>query len=255
MVHYSGFTRWLPRAKTTTFKGLSAAGNLSGNKPLLSGPRRTHRGAEVLRPRTVPLPLGRGSAHRPPRGLHGHRHRRALQAGPRLQRAPPDCWDAFGLPAEQHAVRTGAHPAANTRNNIANFKRQIKALGFSTTGNREINTTDPSISAGRSGSSSSSSGGASRTWTSARLVVSGNEDGARERGDRRREERGGRLRGRAPQPAPVGLEDHRLRGAAAFPGSEALDGPTRRSGCRRHGSAEVRERRSSSALRRPRLAN
>ncbi|MSU48328.1 MAG: leucine--tRNA ligase [Opitutus sp.] len=55
----------------------------------------------------------------------------------------PIGWDAFGLPAEQHAVKTGTHPASNTRNNIANFKRQIKSLGFSYDWDREIDTTDP----------------------------------------------------------------------------------------------------------------
>ncbi len=55
----------------------------------------------------------------------------------------PMGWDAFGLPAEQHAVKTGTHPAANTQNNIANFRRQIKALGFSYDWDREVDTTDP----------------------------------------------------------------------------------------------------------------
>ena len=55
----------------------------------------------------------------------------------------PIGWDAFGLPAEQHAVKTGAHPAANTQNNITNFRRQIKALGFSYDWDREVDTTDP----------------------------------------------------------------------------------------------------------------
>jgi leucyl-tRNA synthetase len=55
----------------------------------------------------------------------------------------PIGWDAFGLPAEQHAVRTGTHPAENTRNNIVNFRRQIRALGFSYDWDREIDTTDP----------------------------------------------------------------------------------------------------------------
>jgi leucyl-tRNA synthetase len=41
----------------------------------------------------------------------------------------PIGWDAFGLPAEQHAVKTGTHPASNTQNNITNFKRQIKRSG------------------------------------------------------------------------------------------------------------------------------
>ena len=55
----------------------------------------------------------------------------------------PIGWDAFGLPAEQHAIKTGTPPAANTRNNVANFRRQIKALGFSYDWDREIDTTDP----------------------------------------------------------------------------------------------------------------
>jgi leucyl-tRNA synthetase len=55
----------------------------------------------------------------------------------------PIGWDAFGLPAEQHAVRTGTHPASNTQNNITNFRRQIKALGFSYDWDREVDTTDP----------------------------------------------------------------------------------------------------------------
>ncbi len=55
----------------------------------------------------------------------------------------PIGWDAFGLPAEQHAVKTGTHPASNTQNNIATFRRQIKALGFSYDWEREIDTTDP----------------------------------------------------------------------------------------------------------------
>jgi leucyl-tRNA synthetase len=55
----------------------------------------------------------------------------------------PIGWDAFGLPAEQHAVKTGTHPATNTAANIANFKRQIKALGFSYDWDRELSTTDP----------------------------------------------------------------------------------------------------------------
>jgi len=55
----------------------------------------------------------------------------------------PIGWDAFGLPAEQHAVKTGTHPATNTQNNIINFRRQIKALGFSYDWDREVDTTDP----------------------------------------------------------------------------------------------------------------
>ena len=55
----------------------------------------------------------------------------------------PIGWDAFGLPAEQYAIKTGTHPRKTTEANIANFKRQIKSLGFSYDWDREINTTDP----------------------------------------------------------------------------------------------------------------
>jgi leucyl-tRNA synthetase len=55
----------------------------------------------------------------------------------------PMGWDAFGLPAEQHAVKTGTHPSSNTQNNIANFRRQLKSLGFSYDWEREIDTTSP----------------------------------------------------------------------------------------------------------------
>ncbi|MDR2735560.1 MAG: leucine--tRNA ligase [Puniceicoccales bacterium] len=54
----------------------------------------------------------------------------------------PMGWDAFGLPAEQHAIATGQHPAINTKANVDNFRRQIKALGFAIDWEREINTTD-----------------------------------------------------------------------------------------------------------------
>jgi len=55
----------------------------------------------------------------------------------------PMGWDAFGLPAEQHALNTGEHPRGFTELNIANFRRQIKSLGFSYDWDREISTTDP----------------------------------------------------------------------------------------------------------------
>jgi leucyl-tRNA synthetase len=55
----------------------------------------------------------------------------------------PIGWDAFGLPAEQHAVKTGTHPAATTRANIAKFREQLQALGFSYDWDREVDTTDP----------------------------------------------------------------------------------------------------------------
>ena len=55
----------------------------------------------------------------------------------------PMGWDAFGLPAEQHAILTGTHPRETTAENIQTFKRQLKMLGFSYDWSREIDTTSP----------------------------------------------------------------------------------------------------------------
>ncbi len=54
----------------------------------------------------------------------------------------PIGWDAFGLPAEQYALRTGTHPRITTETNIARFRAQLKSLGFSYDWRREVNTTD-----------------------------------------------------------------------------------------------------------------
>ena len=55
----------------------------------------------------------------------------------------PFGWDAFGLPAEQYAIKTGQHPRETTEQNVTTFKRQIQALGFSYDWSREVDTTDP----------------------------------------------------------------------------------------------------------------
>lgn len=55
----------------------------------------------------------------------------------------PMGWDAFGLPAEQYAIKTGQHPRVTTNQNITTFKRQIRSLGFSYDWSREVDTTDP----------------------------------------------------------------------------------------------------------------
>jgi leucyl-tRNA synthetase len=55
----------------------------------------------------------------------------------------PMGWDAFGLPAEQYALRTGTHPRITTERNIKRFREQLKALGFSYDWAREVDTTDP----------------------------------------------------------------------------------------------------------------
>lgn len=55
----------------------------------------------------------------------------------------PMGWDAFGLPTENYAIKTGQSPALVTKQNTDNFRRQLKSLGFSFDWSREINTTDP----------------------------------------------------------------------------------------------------------------
>ncbi|MDD5859106.1 MAG: leucine--tRNA ligase [Eubacteriales bacterium] len=57
----------------------------------------------------------------------------------------PMGWDAFGLPAENYAIKTGQHPAISTANNIRNIKRQIKQIGAIRDWDMELNTTDPSF--------------------------------------------------------------------------------------------------------------
>ncbi len=55
----------------------------------------------------------------------------------------PIGWDAFGLPAEQYALKTGTHPRETTRRNVRRFREQLKMLGFSYDWSREVDTTDP----------------------------------------------------------------------------------------------------------------
>ena len=83
-----------------------------------------------------PYPSGQGLHVGHPEGYT------ATDAISRMKRAQgfdvlhPMGWDAFGLPAEQYALDTGNDPAEFTEKNIANFKRQIKSLGFSYDWNR-----------------------------------------------------------------------------------------------------------------------
>ena len=55
----------------------------------------------------------------------------------------PMGWDAFGLPAEQYAIKTGQHPRVTTERNIEGFRGQLRRLGFAYDWTREVNTTDP----------------------------------------------------------------------------------------------------------------
>ena len=90
-----------------------------------------HVEAEVLRARHVPVSVGRRPARRPPEGYT------ATDIVARYKRMRgfnvlhPMGWDAFGLPAEQYAIKTGTHPRVTTERNIKRFREQLKALGFS----------------------------------------------------------------------------------------------------------------------------
>ena len=68
----------------------------------------------------------------------------------------PMGWDAFGLPAEQYAIKTGQHPRQTTEANIAKFKRQISSSASATTGRANLPRPTPIISSGRNGFFSSS---------------------------------------------------------------------------------------------------
>jgi leucyl-tRNA synthetase len=83
-------------------------------------------------------------------GLHmGHVHYAAADIVMRMKRMQgmnvlhPTGWDAFGLPAEQYAVRNKLHPRITTEQNIAAFRRQLESLGLAFDWSREVNTTDP----------------------------------------------------------------------------------------------------------------
>ena len=63
----------------------------------------------------------------------------------------PIGWDAFGLPTENYAIKTGVHPIKVTKDNTDIFRKQLKALGFSFDWSREINTLTLNIISGRNG--------------------------------------------------------------------------------------------------------
>jgi leucyl-tRNA synthetase len=85
-----------------------------------------------------------GPARGPPHRLHRQRHRGPAQAhGGASTSSTPWGWDAFGLPAEQYAITTGKHPAETTRENVDNFRRQLRLIGLSFDWDREFSTADP----------------------------------------------------------------------------------------------------------------
>jgi leucyl-tRNA synthetase len=80
----------------------------------------------------------------------------------------PIGWDAFGLPTEQYALKTGIHPREATAKNIEVFSAQMREIGLSYDFSRQVTTSTPSITNGRNGFSSSFSKRAWPMWSAAR---------------------------------------------------------------------------------------
>ena len=128
----------------------------------------------------------------------------------------PMGYDAFGLPAENAAIRDGVHPRISTERNIAAIRTGMHRMGWAMDWDREISTPRsrllpldamalPSLLRTRTRLSQGGTG----------QLVPGRPDGARERAGDRRPLRALRRRGRGQDPDPVVLQDHRLRGRAA----------------------------------------
>ena len=132
----------------------SPSGSNTGRSTARSRRRACRPGRKAVRARHVPLSQRRRAARRPSRGLHGHRHRLPLPAACAASSVlHPMGWDAFGLPAEQHAIKTGTPPRITTEKNIATFRRQLQDARLQLRlGPRARPRPTPIISAGRSGS-------------------------------------------------------------------------------------------------------
>ncbi len=159
-----------------------------------------HVEAEVLRARHVPVPVGRRPARRPSRGLHRDRHRRALQAHARLQRAAPD-----GLgrvrPAGRAVRRPHRHASAHHHASATSqrFRGSSKRSASPTTGSARSTPPIPTTTSGRSGSSAAVRARARVPERAARELVPGARHGARQRGSHRRQ-----VRSRRPSRACAG---------------------------------------------------
>ena len=90
-----------------------------------------------------PYPSGAGLHIGHPEGYTASDALKRFKKAQGLNVLHPMGWDAFGLPTEQYAIKTGAHPRLTTAQNITTFKSQLRQLGFAYDWSREINTTDP----------------------------------------------------------------------------------------------------------------
>jgi leucyl-tRNA synthetase len=130
------FRAWNPNDEIPASHGFAARHKLSGKVSAAQLPPKFY----ILD--MFPYPSGAGLHVGHPEGYTATdilaRYRRAVG----YNVLHPMGWDSFGLPAEQYAVKTGQHPRKTTEENISNFTRQIKSLGFSYDWSRELATTD-----------------------------------------------------------------------------------------------------------------
>ena len=139
----------------------------------------------------------------------------------------PMGYDAFGLPAENAAIRSGRHPAESTRENIAAIRRQMKRMGWSIDWNRELSTCRAGVlPLDAVDLPAPVRGGPRVPQERRRQLVPERPDRAGERAGHRRALRALRHRGRGAHAGAVVLQDHRLRRpAAGRPGARAA-GPS-----------------------------
>ena len=120
------------------------AARLGGGGPLPGLRRPRRRAAAVLRARHVPLPVGR-PAHGPRRGVQRRRRRRAVPGDAGHNVLHPIGWDAFGLPAENAAIKRGIAPAGWTYANIEQQAASFKRMGMSFDWSRRLRHVRPRV--------------------------------------------------------------------------------------------------------------
>ena len=206
-----------------------------------------HVEAEILRARHVPVPVGRRPARRPSRRLYGVRHRRALQAHARLQRAAPDGLGRVrpaGRAVRDQDRHASAHHDGTQHQALpraAEVARLLVRLAARGQHDRprllQVDAVDLQAALrARLGVSRGAAG----------LVVPRARHDARERRGHRRQVRGRRLRVRAPAAAPMGAEDHRSTPTRCSRVSTTSIGRTARKRCSATGSAAAKAPRSTS---------